>query len=89
MVNYYWPILPTFNIFFVTDVKLAHFLMNLSPEVQQKAGFSFEIFGGDPNGFVHGLVFDEGASWSLNRKRIGKAWNYAGVLGERSGVSNL
>ena len=43
-----------------------------SPEVQRKAGFSKEIFGGDPNGFLHGLIYDEGKSWQTNRKRLSK-----------------
>ena len=43
-----------------------------SPLVQRKAGFSKELFGGDPNGFLHGLAYDEGKSWQINRKRIGK-----------------
>ena len=43
-----------------------------SPLVQRKAGFSKELFGGDPNGFLHGLAYDEGKSWQTNRKRIGK-----------------
>ena len=45
---------------------------NHSPEVQRKAGFTKELFGGDPNGFLHGLVFDEGKSWQINRKRLSK-----------------
>merc|ERR1712136_209155 len=63
VVNHYWPITPTYQILCITDPDLAHFLLNLSPEVQRKAGFSKELFGGDPNGFLHGLVFDEGKSW--------------------------
>ena len=43
-----------------------------SPLVQRKAGFSKELFGGDPHGFLHGLAYDEGKSWQTNRKRIGK-----------------
>ena len=59
-----------------------------SPLVQRKAGFSKEIFGGDPNGLLHGLLFDEGTSWQTNRKRLGKQL-HLGILESYIEVSNL
>ena len=59
-----------------------------SPLVQRKAGFSKELFGGDPNGFLHGLVYDEGTSWQTNRKRIGKQL-HLGILESYIPVSQL
>ena len=29
VVNHYWPITPTFQILFITDPDLAHFMLNL------------------------------------------------------------
>ena len=70
--NFVWPITPTFKIFFATDPELGHFLLNLQPELIRKAGFSREIFGGDKNGFLHGMLYQEGSIWQRNRKLIGK-----------------
>merc|ERR1712131_484553 len=70
--NYIWPILPNFKLFFATDPELSHFLLNLQPDIIRKAGFSKELFGGDKNGFLYGLLYDEGESWQRNRKLIGK-----------------
>ena len=56
--------------------------------VQQKAGFSKEVFGGDPNGFLHGLLYDEGTSWQTNRKRLGKQF-HLGILENYIEVSHL
>ena len=72
MVNFVWPITPIHDLLWVTDVSLVHFLLNLSPNVYKKAGFTKEVFGGDPNGILGGLLFNEGAKWQLNRRRIGK-----------------
>ena len=70
--NFIWGILPNFRLFFATDPELAHFLLNLQPDIIRKAGFSRELFGGDKNGFLYGLLYDEGESWQRNRKLIGK-----------------
>ena len=72
MVNFIWPITPIHELFWVTDVNLVHFLLSLSPNVYKKAGFTREVFGGDPHGILGGLLGNEGAQWQLNRKRIGK-----------------
>ena len=70
--NFIWGVLPNFKLFFATDPELAHFLLNLQPNIIRKAGFSRELFGGDKNGFLYGLLYDEGESWQRNRKLIGK-----------------
>ena len=59
-----------------------------SPLVQRKAGFSKEVLGGDPNGFLHGLLYDEGTSWQINRKRLGKQF-HLGILESYIEVSHL
>jgi len=59
-----------------------------SPLVQRKAGFSKELFGGDPNGFLHGLLYDEGKSWQTNRKRLSKQL-HLGILESYIEVSNF
>ena len=70
--NFIWPIMPNFKLFFATDPELGHFLLNIQPDIIRKAGFSRELFGGDKNGFLYGLLYDEGESWQRNRKLIGK-----------------
>ena len=72
MVNFVWPITHIHDLFWVTDVNLVHFLLNLSPNVYKKAGFTREVFGGDHHGVLGGLLFNESAQWQRNRKRIGR-----------------
>ena len=76
-----------FSYIFVISSKMPErFKIFISPEVQRKAGLSKEFFSGDPNGFLHGLVFDEGKSWQINRKRLGKQL-HLGILESYIGVS--
>ena len=84
--NFIWPIMPNFKLFFATDPELGHFLLNIQPDIIRKAGFSRELFGGDKNGFLYGLLYDEGESWQRNRKLIGKQLHLS-VLGSYIEVS--
>jgi len=58
MVNFIWPITRIHDLLWVTDVNLVHFLLNLSPDLYKKAGFTAEVFGGDPHGIMGGLLMN-------------------------------
>ena len=49
--------------------------MTLKPEMVEKAGLSDMLFGDDPNGFIGGLVYEEGATWHRSRKIITEEFN--------------
>ena len=66
---------PSLRFLMATDPELAKFLMSLRPETVKKAGLSDMLFGDDPNGFIGGLVYEEGASWHRSRKIINEEFN--------------
>ena len=41
----------------------------------EKAGLSDMMFGDDPNGFIGGLVYEEGPNWHRSRKIITEEFN--------------
>ena len=49
--------------------------MTLKPEMVEKAGLSDMLFGDDPNGFIGGLVYEEGPNWHRSRKIITEEFN--------------
>ena len=49
--------------------------MTLKPEMVEKAGLSDMMFGDDPNGFIGGLVYEEGPNWHRSRKIITEEFN--------------
>ena len=70
---------PSMRFFMATDPTLAKFLMTMKPEMVEKAGLSDMLFGDDPNGFIGGLVYEEGANWHRSRKIITEEFNQAGL----------
>ena len=54
----------------------------------EKQGFPKKVFDGDTNGFLHGLLYDEGTLWQINRKRLGKQF-HLGILVNYIEVSHL
>ena len=71
---------PSLRIFTVIDPSLAKFLMTLKPEMVEKAGLSDMMFGDDPNGFIGGLLYAEGAMWHRSRKIISEEFNQVKLL---------
>ena len=49
--------------------------MTLKPELVKKAGLSDILFGDDPNGFIGGLIYEEGPEWQKSRKILNEEFN--------------
>ena len=63
------------NGIFVADVQLAKFFLALPPHIIEKSGMLSTVFNADPNGFVGGLLLDEGQEWQVHRKEISKIFH--------------
>ena len=70
---------PGMKIFTVADPDTARFLMSLKPEFVKKGGFSDMLFGNDPNGFIGGLFYEEGAAWQKSRRILSEEFNQASL----------
>ena len=70
---------PGLKIFTVADPDTARCLMSLKPEFVKKAGLSDMLFGDDPNGFIGGLVYEEGAAWQKSRRILSEEFNQASL----------
>ena len=70
---------PGLKIFAVADPDTARCLMSLKPEFVKKAGLSDMHFGDDPNGFIGGLLYEEGAAWQKSRRILSEEFNQASL----------
>ena len=70
---------PGLKIFTVADPDTARCLMSLKPEFVKKAGLSDMHFGDDPNGFIGGLLYEEGAAWQKSRRILSEEFNQASL----------
>ena len=70
-----WKFAPWLRMFATSDPETARVLMTLKPELVKKAGLSDMLFGDDPNGFIGGLLYEEGAVWQKSRKILTEEFN--------------
>ena len=78
-IGYLMRYAPGLKIFNVADPDTARCLMSLRPEFVEKAGLSDMLFGDDPNGFIGGLVYEEGATWQKSRRILNEEFNQASL----------
>ena len=66
---------PWLKVFSASDPEIVKCLMTLKPSQVKKAGLSDMLFSDDPNGFMGGILYDEGEAWQRSRKILSEEFN--------------